>query len=43
MTSISLFPRMTAAGGLDFPAMIEKLIQGALDEFSCREGLSYSH
>ncbi|MCD6343473.1 MAG: D-alanine--D-alanine ligase [Spirochaetaceae bacterium] len=42
MTSISLFPRMTAAGGINFTTMLEKLIAGAFKEFSYREGLSYS-
>ena len=42
MTSISLFPRMTAAGGVDFTQMLDRLIEGALKEFSRREGLSYS-
>ena len=32
MTSISLFPRMTAAGGVDFTAMLERLIEGAVAE-----------
>ncbi|MCK5250212.1 MAG: D-alanine--D-alanine ligase, partial [Spirochaetaceae bacterium] len=41
MTAISLFPRMAAAGGLDFTAMLEKLIEGALNEFAYKEGLSY--
>ena len=41
MTSISLFPRMTAAGGVDFTAMLERLIEGAVAEHSYREGLSY--
>ncbi|RKX97493.1 MAG: D-alanine--D-alanine ligase [Spirochaetes bacterium] len=43
MTPISLFPRMTAAGGLNFTAMLEKLIQGAIDEYSYRESLSYDN
>lgn len=42
MTAISLFPRMAAAGGLDFTSMLEKLIEGALEEFAYKEGLSYS-
>lgn len=41
MTAISLFPRMAAAGGVDFTAMLEKLIEGALNEFAYKEGLSY--
>jgi len=41
MTSISLFPRMTAAGGMDFTSMLEKIIKGALEEFSYSEELSY--
>ncbi|MCK5736075.1 MAG: D-alanine--D-alanine ligase, partial [Spirochaetaceae bacterium] len=41
LTAISLFPRMTAAGGIDFTAMLEILIEGAMKEFSYREGLSY--
>ena len=43
MTPISLFPRMTAHGGLDFTAVIDRLVQGALEEFAYREALSYSH
>ena len=42
MTHISLFPRMAAAGGLDFTAMLEVLIQGALEEFAYRESRSYT-
>ena len=42
MTSISLFPRMCNAGGVGFTQMLDRLIEGALEEFSRREGLSYS-
>lgn len=35
MTSISLFPRMTAAGGLDFTAMLNRIITEALDSAPC--------
>jgi D-alanine-D-alanine ligase len=41
MTAISLFPRMTEAGGVNFSAMLERLIEGALEEFAYKEGLSY--
>jgi len=41
LTSVSLFPRMSAAGGVDFTSMLEKLIEGALKEFTSRESLSY--
>jgi len=41
MTLISLFPRMAARGGTDFTAMLEILIDGALNEFAYKEGLSY--
>ncbi|MDF1567741.1 MAG: D-alanine--D-alanine ligase [Spirochaetaceae bacterium] len=43
MTRISLFPRMTAAEGLGFTDMLERLIQGALEQASYRDGLSYDH
>jgi len=43
MTSISLFPRMAAAGGLDFTAVLERLIDEARDEAAWRNGLSYNH
>ncbi len=43
MTSISLFPRMAAAGGLDFTAMLERLINGALEEAVYRENRCYEH
>lgn len=42
MTPISLFPRMTAKGGMDFTSVLEELVDGAFKEFSYREGLSYS-
>ena len=41
MTAISLFPRMAEAGGVNFSAMLEKLIEGAMEEFVYKEGLSY--
>lgn len=41
MTSISLFPRMTAAGGVDFTEMLERLISDALERAASRENLSY--
>ena len=43
MTRISLFPRMTAAEGLEFTDMLESLIQGALEQAAYRNGLSYDH
>ena len=41
MTPISLFPRMISAAGVDFTSMLEKMIEGALEEFAFRESLSY--
>lgn len=41
MTAISLFPRMAAAGGIDFTSVLEQLIEGALEEFAYKESLSY--
>lgn len=41
MTSISLFSRMTSAGGLNFSAVLVELIEGALKESAYRESLSY--
>ena len=41
MTSISLFPRMAAAGGVAFTEMLERLIVDALDRAARRERLSY--
>ena len=41
MTSISLFPRMAAAGGMDFTALLDRLIDGALAEAAYRNNLSY--
>ena len=41
MTAISLFPRMAAAGGVDFTQMLERLIADALERAAEREKLSY--
>lgn len=40
MTSISLFPRMAAEDGIDFTSMLERLIEGALEEYAYKESLS---
>ena len=43
LTNISLFPRMAAAGGMDFTAVLEELISGARNEFEYREGRALTH
>jgi D-alanine-D-alanine ligase len=40
-TSISMFPRMWAAGGLAFPGLIDRLIELALDRHEARKSIRY--
>ena len=41
-TSISMFPKMWEASGLSYPALVDRLIQLALDRHEIRRSMRYS-
>ncbi|MBU0935107.1 MAG: D-alanine--D-alanine ligase, partial [Spirochaetes bacterium] len=42
-TPISLYPRMCAAGGLSYPALLDRLLELAMERHSRRSALDYSY